>query len=164
MRAHSNSPRRDHPSRRVSHRGRSGFTIIELVVVLVLITIVSAVVGPALWRAATPDTASTLSAPVVSLLRFAQRTAAQQNQVVTVLIDPSTNSYQAQTRGDGQTRASGTLTFPTQTHFITDSARLRVTFNPAGAVTADSIIVSDAQNAAVIHIDPWTGSINVTRQ
>jgi prepilin-type N-terminal cleavage/methylation domain-containing protein len=164
MPAHSNSQPRSTPLHRAVQRGHRGFTIIELVVVLVLISIVSAVVVPAILNAMHPDSISTLTEPIVSLLRFAQRTAAQQDQRVTVTIDPSTNNFQAQTVGDGLTRASGTLALPAQAHFLTDSARLQVVFNPTGGVIADSLIVSDPQNVAVIRIDPWSGAIDVVRQ
>jgi prepilin-type N-terminal cleavage/methylation domain-containing protein len=150
--------------RRYRRKGRAAFTIIELVVVLVLIGIISAVVAPAIWNAAAPDSTNTLAAPLVSLLRSAQRTAAEQNEVVTVLINPGNNAYRAEVARDGGTPISGTLPFPTQAHFITDSARLRIVFNPTGSVSADPLVLADAKNVAVIRIDPWTGAMDVVRQ
>jgi prepilin-type N-terminal cleavage/methylation domain-containing protein len=164
MLAHlTNSERRLRLYRRPGRSVREAFTIMELVVVLVLIGIVSAVVAPALWRAATPDTANTLTAPVVSLLRFAQLTAVGRNQTVSLVIDPNTNAYRVQTPSDGVIRRTGTLTFPTQAHFLAGADRLRVNFDPRGGADADSLVVADVQNVAVIRVDPWTGAINVSR-
>jgi prepilin-type N-terminal cleavage/methylation domain-containing protein len=163
MLARSNKDRLRVRRRRVT-RGRAAFTIIELVIVLVIIGIIGSVVGPAFWRASTVDAAGSLTTPVVSLLRFAQRTATQRNEVVTTIIDPSTNAYQVQTAVDGITRAAGTLAFPTQARFLTDSLRLRVVFNPTGSATADSIIVAGPQMVALVRVDPWTGLIDVVRQ
>ena len=150
--------------RGTSHHRRVAFTLVELVVVLVLIGIVSAAVMPAVWHAATPDSANVLAEPVVSLLRFAQRSAASQNQVVRVTIDPETNAYRAETMGDGVTRAEGTVELPSDARFLTDLDRLQVTFDPAGRADADSLVVRDAQRTAMVRVDPWTGTIDVQRQ
>jgi Tfp pilus assembly protein FimT len=157
------SERRLPPYLGVVRSGREAFTIIELVVVFVIIGIVSAVVAPTLWRAAAPDTAGALTDPVVFLLRFAQRTAADQDQAVSLIIDPNTNAYRVQTISDGVTRATGTLALPGQAHFLTNADRLRVVFDSRGGADADSLVVADLQDVAVVRVDPWTGAIHVSR-
>ena len=164
MPARSNSVRWRTPLRLALTRGRPAFTLIELVVVLVLMGISLAVVVPAIWKASTSDAANALAAPVVSLLRFAQRTAAQRNDVVTVSIDPTTNSYQVRTMRADTVMASGKFAFMTNAHFLTDSARLHVTFRPAGGADADSLLLSDPGGVLDLRVDPWTGTINVVHR
>lgn len=166
MPAPSNRGLRSAPTRVTLERahGRAGFTLIELVVVLVLIGITMAVVVPAIWQASTSDTANTLAAPVVSLLRYAQRTAAQQNDVVTVGIDPSTNAYEVRAARTDSVLAAGHFAFASAAHFLADSARLRVMFKPAGGADADSLVLSDANGIVDVRIDPWSGTIDVAHR
>jgi prepilin-type N-terminal cleavage/methylation domain-containing protein len=147
---------------------RGGFTIIELVVVLVLIGIIGSVVVPAMVQSGTFDTARTVAAPLVQVLRSAQKTAADKNVPVTVTIDPATGDYQIDgVREDtlaADVSSRGTIQFMDRTRFVTALDRLQVTFDPAGRNMSDSLVVENSDHAAVVNVNPWTGAIDVVLQ
>ena len=142
---------------------RHGFTLIEMIVVLIVIAVTAGLIAPAMLRmAGTPADASD-AAPLSALLRAARRQALEGGSVVTLILDPRDARYRADTsgpRGAGLL-SEGELTLDPGVTLESDSIRVRFTFRPDGSVFGDSLTVRGRWTSSRISVDRWTGAINV---
>ncbi len=157
------SVRGDTGSGRSISGARPAVTLIELIGVIVLLGIVGAVTLPAFLQTQTPDPTTAAAAPLIELLRFAERSAVLQNVPVTVTVDPATAAYHVAAENADSALADGRLTLPAFGHLAADSLRARFVFDPTGRVYADSIFISSGGVTALVHVYPWTGAIGVAR-
>lgn len=139
---------------------RAGFTLLEIVIVLILMGITGAVVLPALLRAATPNSADTMAAPLVQLLQSAQRAATARDVAVTVTLDPVTAAYRAEADGADSALAAGVLPLAATVRLTADSVRARFLFWPDGSAYGDSLMVRNGATTVVVRVDPWNGAVS----
>jgi type II secretion system protein H len=142
---------------------RRGFTLIEMIVVLIVIAITAGLIAPAMMRMAGASTDDTESAPLSALLRAARRQALEGGTVVAVLIDPKEARYRADTsgpRGAGLL-SEGELTLESGVSLESDSLRVRFTFRPDGSVFGDTLTVRGRWTSFRVSVDRWTGAIHV---
>ncbi|HBG45974.1 MAG TPA: hypothetical protein DDW94_03195 [Deltaproteobacteria bacterium] len=78
------------PVRKRSFKAKGGFTLIELMMVILLLSILGAVAAPYLWSGAPAITISALSRKVADDIRYAQELALSRNNLDTPV---STNPY-----------------------------------------------------------------------
>jgi prepilin-type N-terminal cleavage/methylation domain-containing protein len=146
----------------MSGRGRDGFTLIEMIVVLIVIAVTAGLTAPAIMRMGAPaDEGET--APLTALLRAARRQALEGGAVVTVIVDPEDARYRADTagpRGAGLL-SEGALTLDEGVTLESDSLRVRFTFRPDGSVFGDTLTVRGRWSASRVSVDRWTGAIHV---
>ena len=69
-------------------RSRRGFTLIEMIVVLIVIAVTAGLTAPAMMRMAGPAADDSDAAPLTALLRGARRQAIEGGSVVTLILDP----------------------------------------------------------------------------
>ena len=142
---------------------RHGFTLIEMIVVLIVIAVTAGLVAPAMLRmTGTPADASD-AAPISALLRGARRQALESGSVVTLILDPKDARYRADTsgpRGAGLL-SEGELTLDPGITLESDSLRVRFTFRPDGSVFGDTLTVHGRWTSSRISVDRWTGAIHV---
>jgi prepilin-type N-terminal cleavage/methylation domain-containing protein len=144
---------------------RSGFTLIEIIVVLIIFAVMAGAVMPALLRFG-EDEDTTAYAGVRKLLRDAQRTSAEHGVPVRVIIDPEKGDYRADTVGangtgvvlEGNFSQTGSVTMES------DSSRVRFTFLPSGIAFGDSLIVHTGTASVKLTVDPLTGALRVTER
>ena len=140
---------------------RAGFTLVEVVTVLVILGLGLAVAAPA-FRAALPqDGIAAASAEVAGVLRTASRTARERAQPVTVVLDSTSSRYWQ--RGAQHTTAADTFAFGPDVRIELPAARLSITFQPDGRASRASFSVRHAQRAERIEVDPWTGDVAIQR-
>lgn len=155
-------------AQRVSGRSlaldRRAFTLIEIMIVMVLMTIVGAVVLPAMFRSVAVDPMQQATQPIMSLLRFGQKSAAQIGSPVRVALDPATGRYLVTAMSVDTPLAAGVLELPLAARVTTDSLRAIFTFKPVGGADADSLLVTSNAGLALIRVDRWTGEIRVVRR
>jgi general secretion pathway protein H len=147
----------------VSRVARAGFTLIEMIVVIIVIAITAGLTAPAIMRMAGAQTDETDTAPVAALLRGARRQALEGGAVVTVIVDPENARYRADTssaRGAGLL-SEGVLSLEPGVTLESDSIRVRFTFRPDGSVFGDTLTVHGRTTSSRISIDRWTGAIHV---
>ncbi len=154
---HTHSTRLDPASLRL--RSRAGFTLVEIVVVMLLLGIVGAVVIPGFFRSSLLGTTNDTTKPIVQLLKSAQKLAIKSNTPVRVVIDLPTSRYQVTGRDIDTLVASGVLELPVSARMTSDSARVMFKFLPTGDALSDSLLVSSTTGSTLIKVNPWTGAI-----
>lgn len=145
------------------HRARAGFTLIEIIVVLVIISILAWMTAPAMMRAVTPHAEEGDAMPLAALFRSARREAIERGLVVSLTVDPVGARYRADSisvHGAGLL-GEGDIALDEGVSLVADSARVRFTFRPDGSVFGDSITVHGQWSSTLVTIDRWTGAIRV---
>ena len=139
-------------------RTRRGFTLWELVVVMVVLAVTLGVSIPAYVRFGAP-TATTPLDELLGVLRDARTAAVRLESTVSVVVDPKSGAYRVDT-----TTASGagilredTLSLELRRAIVTDSARLRFTFRATGAAMGDTVRVRGDRGDRIVGVDMWNG-------
>ena len=142
---------------------RRGFTLMEMIVVLIVIAVTAGMIAPAMMRMSGVSTDDSESAPLSALLRSARREALEGGAVVTLIIDPKEARYRADTsgpRGAGLL-GEGALALESGVSLESDSLRVRFTFRPDGSVFGDTLTVRGRWTSSRVSVDRWTGAIHV---
>jgi prepilin-type N-terminal cleavage/methylation domain-containing protein len=149
MRAHSRDAR--------THR-RTGFTLWELTMVLLVMAIAATLAAPALARFGTEQPPGGADA-MLGLLRDARKAAIQYNATATLRIDPKTLKFEVDTSGlfGMAPLAQGTLDLGMSASIATNQPRLQFVFEPTGAAFADTAVVNGGQIPLIVRVDPWSG-------
>jgi len=135
-----------------------GFSLVEIVVVLLILGVSAAIVVPSL-RAGARDEGVPAAAPEIArLLRAARRAALEQAVPVTVSITPGSRRYmvwaeQSDTAGDlGQGALPGGEITPAG-----GRSRFQVVFDRFGTAAPDSLTVRGSEGSAVVGVNRWSG-------
>jgi len=143
------------------HRG--GFTLVELIVVLVILAIASLMVIPGV--ASLGDVSATSAARLLAGdLQYAQNAAITYQQPVTVAFNTATESY-------GLTNASGPLIHPmTKADYTVDLPSQRgfeganvvsASFGGSPAVTFDELGAPDSAGSVTLQVGPHVYRVDV---
>jgi type II secretion system protein H len=139
--------------------GREGFTLVEMLIVIVILAIVSAVTVPALR--ANPDDELTTSANTLTLLmQRSRQTAVERGQTVTLVVDAENARYWAtvvRTGSPDSLVSYGPIELASGATLSADESRSRYVFAPSGAASGGPIVVRMDSRAAVITLNQWTG-------
>ena len=140
---------------------RSGFTLIELVVVLLVLGIATAAVVPSLALRPS-DTAGEDAHVVMRLLRAARMGALDRGEAVTLDIQVSTGRYTSSLRRPDADSviAEGTLPLAPGSQIKAHRATAAWTFGADGSVWGDTVRVGPPEAAVLVRIEPWTGTIH----
>jgi prepilin-type N-terminal cleavage/methylation domain-containing protein len=160
----------------------SGFTLVEVVVVLLIMSIIAGVTVPALLNEGRPDddlTAATRR--IETLFRLARDSAIRGGAPVTVLresathvvwllpelrpgMTPTDSSALLAPESDdgvGILGAGTPLELPVSVDLELGQTRGRFTFMPTGATMGDSLVLRHAGTELVVTLDPWTADVVV---
>jgi prepilin-type N-terminal cleavage/methylation domain-containing protein len=140
---------------------RRGFTLIEVVVVLLILGVVFAVAAPALTRVATIPVGGS-AAPLVRLLASARRTATERGERVRVILDPPGERYWMEIDSAGAYRmlSTDTLRLLPGTRLASPLPRPCFVFTPGGEGEGDPLSVEGLRPLSVT-VDRWTGEAHV---
>jgi len=140
---------------------RSGFTLLELVVVLAILGVLAAVSVPRLIGDAADNPAAIGASELVSLLRQARTRALTHAQPVALRITPSTHAFTLSTeKGDSvEEIARGIVPLPQGISLGGTSALFR--FAAAGTALGDTLLVRGDGPVVAVWVDRWTGAPHV---
>ena len=135
-------------------RARRGATLIELVVVIALMAIVAGVAAPAL-RSAALGANQPAANRVAMLLSSVRSRAIAKGVTVTLTIDPATGRFWADSPD-----TSGVITLADGAS-MTGAERVHFRFLPNGQASAEPLVVTEAGDARLVRVDPWSGEVSV---
>jgi|1185.fasta_scaffold1039435_2 general secretion pathway protein H len=138
---------------------RVGFTLVEMLVVIVILAIVSAVTVPAL-RSDPDDEVTTTAGVITRLLAQSRETAVRRGEAVDLIVDAENARYWAVVAETGKrdsVLSYGAIAIPTGANVTADESRSRYTFLPTGGTSGGSLTLRMNSRAAVINLDRWTG-------
>ena len=144
-------------------RRRSGFTLLEMVLVLLIMGIVFAMVIPSIGSLGHDPEEGMSWKELATLLRSSRVLALENAVTVKLVLDPETGYYQIDStgaRGAGSVM-SGQLTVGMNADLRSDSARARFAFRPDGSAFGDSLILSSSGYVTKISLDPFTGEVKI---
>lgn len=142
-------------------KGRRGFTLWEMGLVLLLMGIATLIAIPAFTRLGAPNTDEPAEGPaeLLRLLRASRQAAIAHGVTVTLLVDPETGRYRADSSGAAGTGllAADTLALGRVGALDTELPRLRYVFRPTGAALGDTVRVRGRDGAVLVAVDAWSG-------
>lgn len=139
---------------------RRGFTLVEVIVVLVILSIAAAAVAPALLSRP-PAGAEQAAADVARRLASARRLAVERGEAVSLTIDPAAGTWRAAVEPAGDSMAAGALEIPAGVAMTTGPGAARFVFHPLGGATGGPLTLSGGGRTARIDVDRWTGEARV---
>lgn len=142
-----------------------GFTLIEIVVVLLILGVIAAVSVPAVNSLEESQSSSERAAlEIAKLLRSTRRTALNHAVAISVVLDPVLRTYRIETEHSetlSDTPAidhEGDLDLPAGTRFVGDPAPRRFRFDRLGSGRGPVIhLESEDGTRASVGVTPWTG-------
>ena len=137
---------------------RRGFTLFELMVVLVLLAITSAAAVPAFLgdRLTTPE--RRVATSIAAALTRTREAARESGSAATLVLAPADGRFWITTR---DSLASGVAPVTSATKIVgAATERLECRFDPSGPATPCSITVRNGR-ALTVQVDAWSGEIRI---
>jgi prepilin-type N-terminal cleavage/methylation domain-containing protein len=163
-------------SERTLRPNRSGFTIVELIVVMVILAVMTSLAVPAFRSWVDEDDLTFATRRVETLFRMARDSAVRAGLPMTVWIDSITGRAwlvpvtldsasiappvtRPGVAGRAVLDAGEEIGLPPSVHLQLSRARASFRFGPGGAVFADTLILSTVTGNRRITLNPWTGDV-----
>lgn len=142
-----------------------GYSLMELVVVLAVLAVATAVVAPAVGRTAEDVRTRADVSAVAAFLRVAREQAITQQQPLEVVLDRQAHALLLRRAGrDGTTVVLASRAVSPRLHIGADPGPARVVFLPLGMSTGARFAVEAAgARAYVIAVDALTGRVSTRR-
>jgi general secretion pathway protein H len=142
-------------------RSTRGYSLMELVVVLAILAVAAALIGPAVGRAADAARARAEAGAVAAFLRAAREQAVTGRQPVEVTLDRETHGLLLQRRArEGEPSVLARRAFSARVAMDAGMTSAGVTFLPHGMSTGGGFTVETAgPRTYVITVDPLTGRV-----
>jgi len=141
-------------------RSRSGFTLIELAVTLIVLAVAAAIVVPSIGRSVDSVRARAEVSGFAAYLRAAREQAITRGEAQSVRLDPEKRLLVITAEGSDGVRSSRSFSFLTRIEADPPEA-LSLTFAPLGFSNgARYHIVAPGDRRFLITVDPLTGRVS----
>jgi general secretion pathway protein H len=142
-----------------------GYSLMELVVVLAILAVATAVVAPAVGRTADDVRIRAELAGLAAFLRTAREQAVTRQQALEVILDPEAQIMRCRLPGrEGEDGVLASRAVSSLLRVASDPARPRLTCLPHGMSSgARFTIGAPGPRAYVITVDPLTGRVTTQR-
>jgi general secretion pathway protein H len=144
---------------------RAGYTLMELVVVLALLALATALVAPAVGRTAEDVAARAQVASIAAFLRGAREQAVTSRQTVAVTIDRDAHTLLLRRAArDGQETAAARRAFSALLRVESAATPSAVMFQPQGMSSGGRVLVeTTGPRLFVVTVDALTGRVTTQR-
>jgi prepilin-type N-terminal cleavage/methylation domain-containing protein len=142
---------------------RRGFTLIEMVLVLIIIGVVFAMVVPAIGSIGRDPEEGKPWKEIADLLRSSRQLALENAVTVKLVMDPLNGYFRIDSngaRGAGLVE-EGQLDVGLNMSIYADSSRARFAFRPDGSAFSDSLIIRSSGFETKLHVDPFSGQVKI---
>ena len=146
-----------------------GFTLIELIVALLILSVVAAVSVPAFLSDPDLSDLDYATERIETLLYLARDSALNSAFPVALVIDSVSGLvWLTASEGAGEpaallTEPGSSIDLPATVTMEMSSARARFLFQPSGAAFPDTVHLHSSAGATAVTVDPWTGHAIVLR-
>jgi competence protein ComGD len=147
---------------RAAEVGRRGFTLLEVLVVLFVVSLVVSLTAPTIARSTELIRARAEVAGFSALLRFAREQAITSRQEHSVVVDPGEHRVTLLT-ADGEVRRTRALP-PKWTLEAKPPTHLTVTFEPEGNSSGGEFRITASGATYRVTIEPMTGRVRNARE
>jgi prepilin-type N-terminal cleavage/methylation domain-containing protein len=140
----------------------AGFTLLEMLLVLLLLGVAAGVSVPAFRDWAEPDPLLSAAAEVAGVLESARRVALERGAVVEVAFATERGGYSAWVRGAAAAAlGDGSLERLGDARLAGAGERPRYRFDPVGTASGAPLVVTRAGRIVRVEVDRWTGKVSV---
>jgi prepilin-type N-terminal cleavage/methylation domain-containing protein len=150
----------------------NGFTLVELVVVMVILAVMGALAVPAFRNSVQEDDLTIATERIQTLFKLARDSAVHSGVPITVWIDSvSSNVWLVRaesavtgvqdslTKSEPRAERGESLELPESVTIELSKARARFRFAASGAAFADSLVLRTSGETRLLTIHPWTGDV-----
>jgi general secretion pathway protein H len=141
--------------------GEPGFTLFEVLVVLAIIGLVTAVVAPVLFRGLAGTEARTVAYEIAAALRQARSEAAAQNVDVAVVFDLSGHAFAVERSRPRAVPEGVAIELYAASVEQLDAATGGIRFFPDGSATGGQVTIGEGETRYNVDVDWLTGRVSV---
>jgi general secretion pathway protein H len=143
------------------HAGGAGFTLFEVLVVLAIVGLVTAVVAPVLFRGLAGTQARSVAYEVAAALRQARGEAVAQNTDVAVTFDLGRRAYAVERSRPRPVPDGVAIELYAASVEQIDAVTGGIRFFPDGSATGGQVTIGDGAARYAVDVDWLTGRVRV---
>src|SRR5215470_6570878 len=161
------SRRHDAEQTRLKTRWRSGFTLLELILVLMIVGVSAALVGPAISNRLLRADARRVALQLRSAADLMRVRAVQSGQEGVMVVDPQENAYWREGGGGAVQVAPESGVLSARSYWLRENGQVEFHFYPDGTNSGGVIRIAQERGAAatayIVVLDPLLGLASISQ-
>jgi general secretion pathway protein H len=152
---------------RLKTRWRSGFTLLELILVLMIMGVAAALVGPAIGNRLLQADARRIALQLRSAADLMRVRAVQSGQEGVMVVDPQENTYWREGGGGAVQVAPESGVLSARSYWLRENGQVEFHFYPDGTNSGGVMRIEQKRGAAatayMVVLDPLLGLASITQ-